>query len=370
MGRFKATLWTISKLFPRISVSLLLCWSYYAIIWKLLLRVPEGFPKYGTFLAVLVTVCCGMSLWTYHCVLCGPGSPCDIPMLVVPNYREDENGDPIRGCGDDEGQLRPPGVFVENSMMCKSNGGFRFCSKCKCWKPDRSHHCSSCERCILKMDHHCPWFGECIGFHNYRYFVQFLVWSEAYLAVVTWMSCWSLFQFFVYERWPLADFSFHVLFVFCLGALFSICLCFFAGFTVYQLLRNKTTIESYEMQRYRNRNKHRHNHGRLANIFDLGWRRNWIVVMGNTVWKWLLPLGTVDHSDLGFLHRPAAAPATDYSASTAPVGHGVSLGLNTPSDTGHALYQMGVCFPVAREFRSNEELVERLSGEFTRWART
>lgn len=29
------------------------------------------------------------------------------------------------------------------------------CKKCISPKPPRTHHCSVCNRCILKMDHHC-----------------------------------------------------------------------------------------------------------------------------------------------------------------------------------------------------------------------
>lgn len=31
------------------------------------------------------------------------------------------------------------------------------CMRCDTFKPKRSHHCSMCGRCIVKMDHHCPW---------------------------------------------------------------------------------------------------------------------------------------------------------------------------------------------------------------------
>ena len=34
---------------------------------------------------------------------------------------------------------------------------YRTCRKCKVFKPPRAHHCSICQRCVLKMDHHCPW---------------------------------------------------------------------------------------------------------------------------------------------------------------------------------------------------------------------
>jgi hypothetical protein len=33
----------------------------------------------------------------------------------------------------------------------------RLCRRCKTFKPPRAHHCSVCQRCIIKMDHHCPY---------------------------------------------------------------------------------------------------------------------------------------------------------------------------------------------------------------------
>ena len=43
----------------------------------------------------------------------------------------------------------PPAVDV--AMMLTSDGNPRFCSKCRIFKPDRAHHCSSCKRCVLCM---------------------------------------------------------------------------------------------------------------------------------------------------------------------------------------------------------------------------
>lgn len=46
-----------------------------------------------------------------------------------------------------------------------------FCGHCKLWKPPRTHHCSFCRRCVLRMDHHCPFTGNCIGFRNHGHFM-------------------------------------------------------------------------------------------------------------------------------------------------------------------------------------------------------
>lgn len=31
---------------------------------------------------------------------------------------------------------------------------FRYCTHCEAFKPERTHHCRECKRCVLMMDHH------------------------------------------------------------------------------------------------------------------------------------------------------------------------------------------------------------------------
>eukprot|EP00929_Paragymnodinium_shiwhaense_P050915 TRINITY_DN25633_c0_g1_i1.p1 TRINITY_DN25633_c0_g1~~TRINITY_DN25633_c0_g1_i1.p1 ORF type:complete len:329 (+),score=43.32 TRINITY_DN25633_c0_g1_i1:82-1068(+) len=39
-------------------------------------------------------------------------------------------------------------------------------------RPERAHYCEECDREVLRMDHHCPLSGNCIGFWNYKFFIQ------------------------------------------------------------------------------------------------------------------------------------------------------------------------------------------------------
>uniref|UniRef100_A0A146M895 Palmitoyltransferase n=2 Tax=Lygus hesperus TaxID=30085 RepID=A0A146M895_LYGHE len=61
----------------------------------------------------------------------------------------------------------PQGVIIEEAVS--------ICRKCIAPKPPRTHHCSVCNRCILKMDHHCPWLNNCVGHFNHRYFFMYMV---------------------------------------------------------------------------------------------------------------------------------------------------------------------------------------------------
>ncbi|KAL9893652.1 palmitoyltransferase ZDHHC16 [Glossina fuscipes fuscipes] len=63
----------------------------------------------------------------------------------------------------------PEGISLTNAVS--------ICKKCIKPKPPRTHHCSVCNKCILKMDHHCPWLNNCVGYGNHRYFFLYMLYT-------------------------------------------------------------------------------------------------------------------------------------------------------------------------------------------------
>ncbi|KAB5545635.1 Palmitoyltransferase PFA3 [Coniochaeta sp. 2T2.1] len=137
------------------------------------------------------------------------------------------------------------------SFTVKSNGELRFCKKCQARKPDRAHHCSSCRRCVLKMDHHCPWLATCIGLRNHKAFLLFLVYTTIF----------SLYAFAVSGSWVWAEIMSNTTYVESLmpinfimlsviSGIIGIVVGAFTAWHIYLATKGQTTIECLEKTRY------------------------------------------------------------------------------------------------------------------------
>ncbi|CDS05482.1 hypothetical protein LRAMOSA08010 [Lichtheimia ramosa] len=179
-------------------------------------------------------------------------------------------------------------------ITVKRSGAKRFCKKCQIEKFDRTHHCRICKSCTLKMDHHCPWVNNCVGFFNYKFFYLFILYASLlclYVFLTTLPPTIDMVNgpmsiFGLDFNWPLLLF---------ISGIFGLFLLPFTIFHTRQILKNRTTIETYEkanfkMGRSRNgrvdimRNRH-------FNPWDLGYKQNFRQVMGNNPMTWFLPMG-------------------------------------------------------------------------------
>lgn len=69
----------------------------------------------------------------------------------------------------------------------KTQEKLKWCTHCNTFKPPRTHHCRTCQRCVLKMDHHCMFVNNCVGKRNHMHF--FLLIFNIALAVVVLGLC-------------------------------------------------------------------------------------------------------------------------------------------------------------------------------------
>ena len=198
----------------------------------------------GTLLLLSSLILYGLLNWCYTvAVFTDPGSPVTPisgPSFSRHNYSHLPTVEPPRD---------------SDSITVKSTGGQRFCKKCQTKKPDRAHHCSTCGRCVLKMDHHCPWLATCVGLRNYKPFLLFC----GYVTVFCWV-CFITSAGFVWGEVvsnELAkqhtDFAaVNTVLLAVISGIFGLVLAGFTGWHLSLAVRNQTTIECLEKTRYLN----------------------------------------------------------------------------------------------------------------------
>lgn len=79
------------------------------------------------------------------------------------------------------------------------------CKKCIAPKPPRTHHCSVCNACVLKMDHHCPWLNNCVGHFNHRHFFLYMVFTVTGCAFIMMFGFEIFMEEFVDHWWGGAE---------------------------------------------------------------------------------------------------------------------------------------------------------------------
>ncbi|XP_042314741.1 palmitoyltransferase ZDHHC16 isoform X2 [Sceloporus undulatus] len=176
------------------------------------------------------------------------------------------------------------------------------CKKCIAPKPARTHHCSICNKCILKMDHHCPWLNNCVGHYNHRYFFSFMLFMTMgciYSSVSGWDMFWEAYAAIeTYSQTPPPTFSFgqrafHKCIVYAWVLCSSVALALGALMLWHSVLitRGETSIERHINRKERKRLQK----GKVfRNPYNYGPLGNWKVFLGvetqrHWVTRFLLP---------------------------------------------------------------------------------
>ncbi|KAM6923732.1 palmitoyltransferase ZDHHC15B [Xenentodon cancila] len=264
---------------PVLIITAVVLWSYYAYVFELcLFTLTNTLEKVAYLLAF--HVCFVMFSWTYwKSIFTSPATPCKKFQLSYSDkqrYEMEERPDAQKQILAEIAKKLP--IFTR-----AQSGAIRFCDRCQVLKPDRCHHCSICETCVLKMDHHCPWVNNCVGFSNYKFFLLFLAYSILYCIFIA----ATVFQYFL-KFWvgdlPNGPAKFHVLFLMFVALMFFFSLTFLFGYHCWLVAQNRSTLEAFSAPVFPS--------GPDKNGFNVGRRKNLKQVFGEDGRMWFIPVFT------------------------------------------------------------------------------
>ncbi len=143
------------KWLPVLFISAVIAWSYYAFVVVVCWSTVNNMAEKVSFL-IFYHIILVLFVWSYFQTIFAP--ICEAPSSWNLSPAMVDRLNKATSEEDWKNLLELFVVEMELSVMQRSvQGAIRYCDKCEAIKPDRSHHCSVCGKCILKMDHHCPW---------------------------------------------------------------------------------------------------------------------------------------------------------------------------------------------------------------------
>ena len=143
------------KWLPVLFITGVISWSYYAFIIELCIFTVESLGE-KIFYIITYHVILVLFVWSYFKTIFAPIPKTDSSWKLSTAMLERLSS--AKSEEDWKNLLELFVIEMELPVVQRSiQGAIRYCDKCQAVKPDRSHHCSVCQDCILKMDHHCPW---------------------------------------------------------------------------------------------------------------------------------------------------------------------------------------------------------------------
>eukprot|EP01017_Pseudomicrothorax_dubius_P032406 TRINITY_DN4245_c0_g1_i1.p1 TRINITY_DN4245_c0_g1~~TRINITY_DN4245_c0_g1_i1.p1 ORF type:complete len:346 (-),score=57.87 TRINITY_DN4245_c0_g1_i1:184-1221(-) len=180
------------------------------------------------------------------------------------------------------------GFFMENPETQQK----KYCLHCHTYKPERCHHCSLCNRCVLNMDHHCPWVGNCVGFYNKKFFILLLFYSYISLLIMFGTTLYEIVHILLFIKakgfGELGWKDFYITASFIALSILTFIITFFLRFHLLLVSKNLTTLENLDLKR-----------GKHPVDYDVGDYNNWVQVFGKDVIMWFWPFFTEGSRPVG-----------------------------------------------------------------------
>ena len=171
--------------------------------------------------------------------------------------------------------------FIRNNNLNHQEMIWKICKYCKEIKPLRTHHCSLCDICVIKMDHHCPWINNCVGQNNQRYFLLFLFHSFCYTFLVAILTLPILL---FHKKYSQNDTEViitknkvnmrEIKYISILGIVSLIVEIFFCGWNWFLAVNGQTTLEFWA-----SKTDYKFNEG-IVNFSFGNWKKNLFYIFG------------------------------------------------------------------------------------------
>ncbi|TFK71937.1 zf-DHHC-domain-containing protein [Pluteus cervinus] len=152
------------------------------------------------------------------------------------------------------------------------------CRKCGETKPERTHHCRICNRCVLKYDHHCPMLdlgiNQCVGIYNERHFVMFMI----YLVLAT--SCFTALGYpfmlqtlgLVDDNWDYYSPQALYMLMYILSPVLGLCVFAMLLYHLSSIASGESSVEAHDHEVYKKLAKQRGEE--FVNSYDVGRWKN------------------------------------------------------------------------------------------------
>ncbi|KAJ8298493.1 hypothetical protein KUTeg_025024 [Tegillarca granosa] len=299
----------IVRWFPVVFITAIVFWSYYAYVIQMCIFTVDNIGE-KVFYLILYHPLLILFMWSYARTIFTPTGK--VPREF---FLSKQDADRISREGNEE---VTKSVLMNAArglpLLNRTTTGFpRYCEKCKCIKPDRCHHCSVCGE-----------VNNCVGFSNYKFFVQFLGYALVYCLYVAATSL----KYFI-EFWSGGGNSdmgkFHILFLFFVAIMFGISLISLFGYHIYLSLNNRSTLESFRSPIFQS--------GPDKYGFSLGKYNNFVEVFGDDKLKWFLPIFNSDRDGVSFPTRTAQPNCYQTMGQTPKQPPSVGDGVTYPTRT-------------------------------------